>query len=686
MGVRIHTAMILALFGIAACGGGGGGGGGGKPPPDYMSFNVSTVIATNVPGGDSIGASVEGTLSQQGQNKFRSGDTIYIVVTHDSPAITSIDVQVFGATGFANILVDNTFAPGTYNATLTVRVCKDAACNNVVSRSTVPFRYVVLEPAIDVDDPLVLQFTQYQDQALPADSTTYDFSRFDLSRLSTIFLNFDTNAQRGDRDTENAWAEMTVVDDTITVTALTSELPCGQADGELIVMYDTFEFSHVARVPIQYTINSLPVVHAVHPKAVYDGQSTDVLVTGCGFDSINAADLRIGGVTPTAATVISDREMNVTVPAGLALGYQDLTFASAAAPVGSPTEQLMVKPAAARPTLEFDLNAGNSKSSMLTLWDEERERLLVADTTGLAQFQNNGTDWQYTQVGGVAGAGGSDQILLSANGDTLARKSSGGLGASVQLYDAETFVSLSGEGLDDTRGAESVAIDKFDQLYVSPRDTRASNYMVFTLEGYLLRDDFGSSQRLSSRSISVASGNKDVVLVSTTKTDRWIRIDTTDNSEQFHNHTDSTGANLRDAWVSFTGAYAEVRNNEVDLGRAVFDANFGFVGRIPDTTSFDDQVQAVRTSGVWIDEAANTALASFSEPTQSGVPATRVRYELYDLTSATNDPFVAIDSVEMTGTYNAGVDDKEENHFLVSDDGETIFRIGDRITIMPNPF
>ena len=122
------------------------------------------------------------------------------------------------------------------------------------------------------------------------------------------------------------------------------------------------------------------------------------------------------------------------------------------------------------------------------------------------------------------------------------------------------------------------------------------------------------------------------------------------------------------------------------LGRAIFDAGFAFVGRIPDTTTFDDQVQAIRTSGVWIDEAANTAMASFSEPTQSGVSATRVRYELYDLTSATNDPLVAIDSVEMTGTFNAGVDDKDENHFLVSDDGETIFRIGDRITIMPNPF
>ncbi len=685
MNIRIPVLLAVAFLGSAACGGGGGGGGGGNAP-DLMTFNASTVVATNVPGGDSIGATVQGTLSERGQNKFGANDTVYIVVTHNSSAITSIDVQVFGATGIANIQVTNTLPVGTYNATLNVRVCKDAGCSRVVSSSNLPFRYDVLEPAVDVDDPLVLAFTQYQDQALPSDTKPYDFTRFNLSRPSDIFLNLDTNTNRGDVE-ENSWVDLSFDGDTITATASTSALPCGQTTGEVIVLYETLEFSHDARLPIEYTINSLPVVHSVHPKVVYDAQSTDVIVTGCGFDSINAADLRIGGVAPTAATVISDREMNVTIPAGLALGYQDLTFASAAAPVGSPTEQLMVKPVAARPTLDFDLNAGNSKSSQLTLWDDERERLFVADTTGLALFQNDGNDWQYSQVGGVAGGGSADQILLSADGNTLARKSSSSpFSSGLQLYDAETFANLGGDGLDETRGVEPSAIDKFDRFYISSSDTRASNYMVFTLDGYLLRDDFGSSPRLSSRTISVASGNKDIVLASTTKTDGWIRIDTTDDSELFQSHTDSTGANLRDAWVSYTGAYAEIRNNERVLGRAIFDANFAFVGRIPDTTTFDDQVQAIRTSGVWIDEAANTAMASFSEPTQSGVSATRVRYELYDLTSATNDPLVAIDSVEMTGTFNAGVDDKDENHFLVSDDGETIFRIGDRITIMPNPF
>ena len=184
----------------------------------------------------------------------------------------------------------------------------------------------------------------------------------------------------------------------------------------------------------------------------------------------------------------------------------------------------------------------------------------------------------------------------------------------------------------------------------------------------------------------MSSGNKDIVLLSTLNDDGWIRIDTTDDSELFQSHTSSGGGIARDAWVSYTGAYAEILNNELSLGRAIVDANFGFVGRIPETTTFNDQVQAIRTSGVWIDEAAQTAIASFSEPTDSGVAATRVRYELYDLTSAINDPFVAIDSVEITGLFNAGVDDKEQNHFLVSEDGETIFRIGDRITIMPNPF
>lgn len=649
-----------------------------------MTFNVSPVVATNVPGGDSIGATVEGTLSQQGQNKFRSGDTIYIVVTHNSPAITSIDVDVFGATGFAYIQVDNALPPGTYNANLNVRVCKDAACSRVVSSSNLPFRYDVLEPAVDVDDPFVLAFTQYQDQALPSDSKPYDFSRFDLSRPTEIFLNLDTNINRGDRDRENAWVEVNFDADNITATALTSELPCGLTEGEVIVMYDTFEFSHVARVPIQYAINSLPVVHAAHPKSVYEGQGTDVIVTGCGFDSINAADLRIGGVAPTTATVISDREMTVTLPAGLAAGYHDLTFASAAAPAGSPAEQLLVKQAVSRPSLEFDLVLDRSRRSMLTLWDEERERLFVADEFALALFQNTGTEWQFSQVGGVAGGGFSDQIALSADGNNIVRFSPGN-DQSVSLYDAETYANLGGKGLDDTRGIEPAAVDKFDRVYVGSRDTRPSNYMVFTSNGFLLRDDRASTGGGAVRTVAVASGNGDIVLTSALTDDVWTRIDTTDDSELTMSLS-LINQTLRDAWVSYTGAYAELFDNDRGVEPAIFDANLGFVGRIPDATTFDDQVQAVRTSGIWIDESANTALASFSEPTQSGVPATRVRYELYDLTSTTNDPFVAIDSVEMTGTFNAGVNDKEENHFLVSDDGETIFRIGDRITIMPNPF
>ncbi len=685
MNIRNFALFVVVLLSSAACGGGGGGGGGGNAP-DYMTFNVSTVVATNVPGGDSVGATVQGTLSQQGQNKFKSGDNVYIVITHNSNAISNIDVQVFGTTGIAQIDVVNTLPVGTYNANLNVRVCKDAGCSRVVSSSNLPFRYDVLEPAVDVDDPFVLAFTQYQDQALPSDTKPYDFSRFALSRTTDIFLNLDTNTNRGDIE-ENAWVDISFDGDTITATTSTSALPCGQTTGEVIVLYETFEFSHDARIPIEYTINSLPVVHSVHPKAVYDAQSTDVIVAGCGFDSINASDLRIGGVAPTSATVVSDREMSVTIPAGLAAGYHDLTFTSAAAPVGSPTEQLLVKQAAARPTLEFDLNADKTRGSLLTLWDEERERLFVADPVQIALFQNTGTEWQYSPLGGVGGSGSADQILLSADGNTLAsRSSSSGFSSSLQLYDAETFALLGGDSLDETRGGDPAAIDKFDRIYVSSSDSRASNYMVFSLDGYLLRDDFGSSPRTSIRAISVASGNKDIVLVSTTKTDGWIRIDTTDDSELFQSHTDSTGANRREAWVSYTGAYAEIRNNELGLGRAIFDASFAFVGRIPDVTNFDDQVQAVRTSGIWIDEATNTAIASFSEPTQSGVAATRVRYELYDLTSATNDPFVATGSVEMTGTFNAGVDDKEENHFLVSDDGETIFRIGDRITIMPNPF
>ncbi len=684
MNIRILVLLAVALLGSAACGGGGGGGGGGNAP-DFMTFNVSTVVATNVPGGDFNGVTVEGTLSPQGQNKFGANDTVYIVVTHNSSAIASIDVQVFGATGIAQIDVINTLPPGTYNATLNVRVCKDAGCSRVVSNSNLPFRYDVLQPAVDVDDPFVLAFTQYQDQALPADSAPYDFSQFNLSRSSEIFLNLDTNDDRFDRDFDNAWVDVSFDNDNITATALTSELPCGQTDGEVIVMYETLEFSHVARVPLQYTINSLPVVHSAHPKTVYEGQSADVILTGCGFDSINAADLRIGGVAPSAATVVSDREMNVTLPAGLTAGYHDLTFASTAAPVGSPTEQLLVKAAAARPTLEFDLMANRAAESKLTLWDEERERLFVADPAfgRIGFFQNTGTDWQYSQVPAIQGLNG-DQILLSADGNAFVRLGSF-TDQTINSWDAETFEFIGGDGLDNAVNQPG-ALDKFDRLYTSSRDNRPSNYMVFTLSGFLLHDDFGSSAGQANRTVSVASGNKDVVLVSALKDDGWFRIDTSDNSELFQDHTDSTGANLRDAWVSYTGAYAEILNNQLGLDRAIFDASYGFVGRIPATTAFDDQVQAIRTSGIWIDEAANTAIASFSEPTQSGVSATRVRYELYDLTSATNDPFVAIDSVEMTGVFNAGVDDKDENHFLVSDDGATIFRIGDRITIMPNPF
>lgn len=321
---------------------------------------------------------------------------------------------------------------------------------------------------------------------------------------------------------------------------------------------------------------------------------------------------------------------------------------------------------------------------MTAVWDEERERFYVNDSVGLAMFENTGTDWQYTSWPDFRINGVFDQLQLSANGELLVVWGAGGL----ILYDAETIAELSIRALDDSRPYTQAAIDKFDEIFVSSQDNRNSKYKVFTVGSIFLREaeaDIQGPPGTNSRTVSVASGNGDVVMTANLIDDGWTRVDTTDMSEQFF-ATSLTNGVAPDGWVSFSGEYAEINEGDNGSDRIVLDANMGFVGRIPATTNFDDQVEAIRTPGLWIDEAAGTAMASFSEPTQQGQAATRVRYELYDLTSATDDPFVPIDSHEEVGTFNPGVYDKDENYFIVSDDGATVFRIGDRIQITPNPF
>ena len=678
--MRIAIAAIASLGVITACGGGGGGGGGGSTPPpqvSYLDISISAINGQNVEGARAKRGRFEATLTAEGQAQFSSTDTVYIIVTSTSQAIFSIDVGISGFTGTAFLNFDSSLPVGSYPGTLRIQLCKDSGCANQVSSDTLPVQYEVVPPPIPEDVPLELTFTRYQDTEPATLVQPLDFSQY-APLVEEPVVRLELGPEIGANSPLTTWVEMTYENDELTFTAPDMTLPCGTYEGELFIGYNTVAFEGDNTIPVQLSVSSLPVVESVQPKLGFSDRASEHTLVGCGFDAIAAADVTIPGLSPTAITIDSDTEISMSLPAGVTPGAYTVAIPSQMV-ADAPADQLVIKQPVARPDLQYDTMATSVTNNGAHLWDEQRETLYVRrQPQNVVRFQNTGTEWVVTED--VFGDDDIGRMYLSASGNEIITRN----GSILAVYAADTLEKLSEVDIVyiGNQGNFFSPGDKFDRLYFpitfSPGDAFAKLFSPYgTYLGNATADSGATTTYFH------VSGNKDIVFGGPRSGD-WYRYDASDGSSI--EQSSPVDFDLRLAYPSMTGKYVEMNFNAEGEGFSIFDANLDFVGRLPETVPLDFGI-AFRKGGALFDEDNDTMIVSYTNSTNGQTPGTIARYEMYDLTSATNDPFVAMDAVEVAGEYNtnAGRNDALDV-FFASEDGQTFFRIGRRVTIHANPF
>ncbi len=129
--LRVLSCLALSL--LSACGGGGGGGsstppqtGGSAPAPSpSVSLAMTTApIDLNVISGESADMTVQGTWTKQNLDA-----PVYLSVRDAGGRFTLPQPAVATGTAFSmKLSAPSTLAAGTYDGTLELRACKDAAC------------------------------------------------------------------------------------------------------------------------------------------------------------------------------------------------------------------------------------------------------------------------------------------------------------------------------------------------------------------------------------------------------------------------------------------------------------------------------------------------------------------------------------------------------------------------------
>lgn len=162
------TALIL---GASGCGGGGGGGGSGSGSSQGLSLNRAELNLSS-PGAQTTGptAIITGTISGS------LGD-VFLFIEHTGNAIQSVTTPDFNGssgTSVVTMMAGATMNPGRYVDLITVRACRDPACQQPYEGSpkTIDVHYVVGMPA----DPSSIRIEGYE--GVPTSSQPLSFSHY----------------------------------------------------------------------------------------------------------------------------------------------------------------------------------------------------------------------------------------------------------------------------------------------------------------------------------------------------------------------------------------------------------------------------------------------------------------------------------------------------------------------------
>jgi hypothetical protein len=133
----LHRLLALGLFALlTSCGGGGGGGSSGSKPA--LIFTPSTLTA-NFRAGTFASVTVRATATDPGS--YNGTLYVYIVdakqVLAGTPSLSAVDSSTIAATLYTSA----SLAPGHYQGTFQVQLCRDVNCNSQYAGSPVPLPY-----------------------------------------------------------------------------------------------------------------------------------------------------------------------------------------------------------------------------------------------------------------------------------------------------------------------------------------------------------------------------------------------------------------------------------------------------------------------------------------------------------------------------------------------------------------
>lgn len=147
-GAMSWVRVLAIVAALAGCGGGGGGGPAGVAASGSLSFSPASIEKSYPANGQSI-SPPQVSLVATASNIVASG-TVYAFVIADAAVIqTTAQVTPTQNPNVYNVTLfpSSTLAAGTYRGTLTVKLCQDAACNQLLAQTPLPYTFTV-QPAI----------------------------------------------------------------------------------------------------------------------------------------------------------------------------------------------------------------------------------------------------------------------------------------------------------------------------------------------------------------------------------------------------------------------------------------------------------------------------------------------------------------------------------------------------------
>ena len=437
---KLASILLLACSALlAACGGGGGGGGGGGSTgaggggssagggggSSSGAISLSaTSVTFNAAQGGAVPADQVVNVSVNGGVFVGTG--VVAITTSQSGGRFNHRFDITGTSaGEITITPGVTADAGSFTGTITVNGCSNSVgpCNHVAgSPQTINVAYNVAGLSANPDRLAFFATTGSN----PASKTiTLAMAGGSASWTSHISVGMTTNwlSATPSSGLLNSSAPSQIVTLNVNTTALSEGVYTGGV-----------QFTNggsLAKWIGVTLILSNPMVNFVSPYVVPAGVPGDVIIRGHGFARLtNTLVVQLNG-TPITASVVSDTEIQATVPGSLAAGAYAISVSDGGTPLpnrGALKLLLINPPAYTGQTIARATPSPSQPSNLI--YDAERQALLLIDGSANRieryAYDTAGGTWTAPISISVGANGGNPRIALSPDGTEVLKTSGSG--------------------------------------------------------------------------------------------------------------------------------------------------------------------------------------------------------------------------------------------------------------------